>query len=67
MPNLTQTAIGGILSIMDVEKKENSHEPKVVEQMSLAEFDRMFPDEASCKQYLVDQRPCRVEHLCPDC
>ncbi len=50
---------------MDV-KTQNSHEPKVVKQMSLAEFDRMFPDEASCKEYLVQQRwPNGVR--CPRC
>jgi transposase-like protein len=51
---------------MDVETKENSHEPKVVKQLSLADFDRMFPDEASCKEYLVQQRwPKGVR--CPRC
>lgn len=47
-------------------KPQNEHEPKVVKQMSLAEFDRMFPDEASCKEYLVQQRwPKGVR--CPRC
>jgi transposase-like protein len=66
MPNLTQTAIGGIVSVMDVEKQENIHEPKIVKQLSFTEFDRMFPDEPSCKEYLVQQRwPSGVR--CPRC
>ncbi len=65
MPNLTQGTVRATLLIMDV-KEKNRHEPKVVKQMSLAEFDRMFPDEASCKEYLIDQRwPSGVR--CPRC
>ncbi len=42
------------------------HEPQVVKQLSLADFDRMFPDEAACKDYLVHQRwPNGVR--CPRC
>jgi transposase-like protein len=41
-------------------------EPKITRQMTLAEFDRMFPDETSCKSYLMAQRwPKGVR--CPRC
>ncbi len=42
------------------------HEPKFVRQLTLAGFDRMFPNEESCKAYLRDQRwPKGVR--CPRC
>ncbi|MGH7924600.1 MAG: IS1595 family transposase [Candidatus Binatus sp.] len=45
---------------------KNEHEPKVVKQLSIGDFERMFPDEASCKNYLVSQRwPDGVR--CPRC
>src|SRR5208283_139585 len=51
-------------SIMD--KINTEHEPQVVKQLSLADFDRMFPDEGACKDYLVHQRwPNDVR--CPRC
>jgi len=41
-------------------------EPKITRQMTLAEFDRMFPDETACKAYLMAQRwPNGVR--CPRC
>jgi predicted RNA-binding Zn-ribbon protein involved in translation (DUF1610 family)/transposase-like protein len=41
-------------------------EPKITRQMTLADFDRMFPDETSCKAYLMAQRwPKGVS--CPRC
>jgi hypothetical protein len=44
----------------------NGHEPKFTRQMTLQEFDALFPDEASCKDYLVAQRwPKGVR--CPRC
>ena len=64
MPNLTQATISAIVLIMDT--KHTEHEPKIVKQLSIAEFDRMFPDEASCKDYFVNQRwPNGVR--CPRC
>ncbi|MGA7621686.1 IS1595 family transposase [Candidatus Binatus sp.] len=42
------------------------HEPKLVKQLTLAGFDRMFPDEDSCKAYLRDQRWPKVVR-CPRC
>lgn len=42
------------------------HEPRITRQMTLTDFDRMFPDEASCKTYLLNQRwPQGVR--CPRC
>jgi len=42
------------------------HEPKLVKQLTLAGFDRMFPDENACKAYLRDRRwPKDVR--CPRC
>ena len=44
----------------------DGHEPKFTRQMTLAEFDALFPDENSCKAYLVSQRwPEGVR--CPRC
>jgi hypothetical protein len=44
----------------------NEHEPKITHQMTLAEFDRMFPDETACKVYLALKRwPDGVS--CPRC
>src|SRR5216683_5113875 len=41
-------------------------EPKFVRQMTLAEFDRIFPNEDACKEYLMHQRwPKGV--TCPRC
>lgn len=46
--------------------RTEGHEPKFTRQMTLQEFDAMFPDEASCKNYLVAQRwPKGVR--CPRC
>jgi len=42
------------------------HEPKLVKQLTLGQFDRMFPDEDACKAYLLAQRwPKGVR--CPRC
>ena len=49
-----------------METKRDKHEPKIVKQLSLDQFEAMFPDEQSCKQYLLDQRwPNGVR--CPRC
>lgn len=41
-------------------------EPKITRQMTLADFDRMFPDETACKAFLAAQRwPNGVR--CPRC
>jgi transposase-like protein len=43
-----------------------AHEPKITRQMTLPEFDRLFPNEAACKSYLVASRwPDGVR--CPRC
>jgi predicted RNA-binding Zn-ribbon protein involved in translation (DUF1610 family) len=39
-----------------MDTKVEAGEPKITRQMTLAEFDRMFPDETSCKVYLMAQR-----------
>ena len=31
-------------------------EPRITKQMTLADFDRMFPDETACKLYLTMRR-----------
>src|SRR5260221_7394122 len=42
------------------------HEPKFTRQLTLGDFDRMFPNEDACKAYLRDQRwPKTV--ICPRC
>lgn len=41
-------------------------EPKITHQMTLADFDRMFPDETACKTYLMMQRWPK-EVTCPRC
>ncbi len=42
------------------------HEPEITRQMTLADFDRMFPDETACKLYLTLRRwPTGV--ACPRC
>jgi predicted RNA-binding Zn-ribbon protein involved in translation (DUF1610 family) len=42
------------------------HEPKITRQMTLAQFDRLFPDETACKAYLALKRwPDGVS--CPRC
>jgi transposase-like protein/predicted RNA-binding Zn-ribbon protein involved in translation (DUF1610 family) len=47
-------------------KKAEVGEPKFVRQMTLPQFSRLFPDEASCKTYLVARRwPKGVR--CPRC
>jgi transposase-like protein len=43
------------------------HEPRLVKQLTLAGFDRMFPDEDSCKAYLRDQRWPKGVVICPRC
>jgi transposase-like protein len=43
------------------------HEPKFVKQLTLAGFDRLFPDEDSCKAYLRDQRWPSGVVRCPRC
>jgi predicted RNA-binding Zn-ribbon protein involved in translation (DUF1610 family) len=44
----------------------NQHDPRITRQMTLPEFDRLFPDETSCKAYLVSRRwPNGV--ICPRC
>jgi predicted RNA-binding Zn-ribbon protein involved in translation (DUF1610 family) len=49
-----------------MDEKVEAGEPKFVRQMTLAEFDRLFPDEDSCKRYLMEHRwPNGVR--CPRC
>ena len=44
----------------------NTPEPKITRQMTLPEFDRLFPNETACKSYLVASRwPKGV--TCPRC
>ena len=50
-----------------METKRDSHEPKVVKQLSLAQFDATFPDEDSCKAYLMSQRWPGGKVCCPRC
>jgi transposase-like protein len=48
------------------DNNQTEHEPKFTRQLTLSGFDRMFPDEDSCKAYLRDQRwPKGVR--CPRC
>jgi hypothetical protein len=42
------------------------HEPKFTRQLTMAGFDRMFPNEDACKAYLRDQRWPKVV-ICPRC
>jgi transposase-like protein len=52
--------------IWRMDTKVEAGEPKITRQMTLADFDRMFPDETSCKAYLMAQRwPNGVR--CPRC
>src|SRR5260370_10579871 len=39
-----------------MDEKVEIGEPKFVRQMTLAEFDRLFPNEDACKEYLMHQR-----------
>ena len=49
-----------------MKNKRSKHEPKFTVQMTWPQFERMFPDEDSCRQYLMDQRwPDGVK--CPRC
>jgi hypothetical protein len=49
-----------------MDEKVAAGEPKFVRQMTLAEFDRLFPDEDPCKRYLMERRwPKGVR--CPRC
>ena len=64
IPDLTLGWFCAIFTGMDTTR--SGHEPKFTRQMTLTEFDRMFPDEDSCKAYLVAQRwPQGVR--CPRC
>ncbi len=46
--------------------KHEDREPRFVPQMTFADFDRMFPDEQSCRDYLFARRwPAGVR--CPRC
>jgi transposase-like protein len=42
-------------------------EPKFVRQMTLAEFDALFPDENACKRYLMERRWPDGVVKCPRC
>src|SRR5712692_6051629 len=49
-----------------MDEKVEAGEPKFVRQMTLAEFDRLFPNEDACKEYLMLRRwPDGVK--CPRC
>ena len=43
-----------------------NHEPKFTRQLTIADFDRLFPNEDACKAYLRDQRWPKVV-ICPRC
>src|SRR4029077_14150649 len=61
MPDLTPVSPCARLVPMS-----NTPEPKITRQMTLAEFDRLFPNETACKTYLVASRwPKAVS--CPRC
>src|SRR6202158_6205416 len=49
-----------------MDEKVEAGEPKFVRQMTLSEFDRLFPDEDSCKRYLMGHRWPDGVH-CPRC
>jgi hypothetical protein len=52
--------------ILSYRRKAMSRRPKPVPQMTVAQFDAMFPDEESCKAYLAKRRwPLGVQ--CPRC
>jgi ribosomal protein L37AE/L43A len=64
MPDLTTIQWSAMIWRMNTEVKTS--EPKITRQMTLAEFDRMFPDETACRAYLMAQRwPNGVR--CPRC
>ncbi|MFZ0890745.1 MAG: IS1595 family transposase [Candidatus Binataceae bacterium] len=46
---------------------KRKHEPAIFKQISLADFDRMFPDEDSCRAYLMAQRWPDGKAICPRC
>jgi transposase-like protein len=48
-------------------RQNSDHEPKFVKQMTLAEFDELFPNEEACKQYLADRRWSDGIVKCPRC
>ena len=49
-----------------MDKKRDKHQPKFTIQMTLPQFERMFPDEDSCRTYLAEHRwPKGV--TCPRC
>jgi transposase-like protein len=51
---------------MDMNGKRNSHQPKFTQQMTLNGFDRLFPNEEACREYLFLHRwPDGVK--CPRC
>ena len=49
-----------------MDSKVVAGEPKITRQMTLADFDRMFPDETACKAFLAAQRWPRGVR-CPRC
>lgn len=53
--------------VLDMDTEHSTHEPKIVKQMSLAGFDRLFPDEDACKAYLMEQRWPDGKVCCPRC
>ena len=50
-----------------MKKRGSKHEPKFTVQMTWPQFERMFPDEDSCRQYLMDQRWPDGVVKCPRC
>ncbi len=51
---------------MDMNGKRNAHQPKFTPQMTLNGFDRLFPNEEACREYLFSHRwPDGVK--CPRC
>ncbi len=49
-----------------MDEKVEQGEPKFVRQMTIADFDRLFPDEDSCKRYLMERR-WPAGPRCPRC
>jgi len=51
---------------LSMKKRRDKHVPAFTLQMTLPQFERMFPDEDSCREYLMNQRwPKGV--TCPRC
>jgi transposase-like protein len=55
-----------MISVMEKNDKWQETEPKIVRQITIGQFEQMFPDEDACREYLYDRRwPNGVR--CPRC